>query len=277
MRWRQRGRQAAGRGPDDPVRADPVRAWPGPRWPGPRGRVRAGPGHAGPRRWPCHAAASVVGSAAVGAATAGAATVGSAAGSGAASAAAPATGPSGSWTVYHHDPAGTGVASSVTAVDTSRRAWTSRPSMVTSTVSRWCQQGGSTWPPRTTRCTRFPRHRRRALVGASGQPGARGLTALRRHHPDRRHHGYAGHRSRPSRDFRGGRRTGARQAGPPPGRPERQDRPDRAEPERRPRRSRSRGAAPAHRPGPGRRTGGLRLRRQLRRLRRLPRPGDRGP
>src|SRR6266700_6726318 len=32
---------------------------------------------------------------------------------------------SGSWTVYHHDPAGTGVAAPVTAVDTARRAWTS--------------------------------------------------------------------------------------------------------------------------------------------------------
>ena len=31
----------------------------------------------------------------------------------------------GSWTVYHHDPAGTGVADSVAAVDTSTRAWTS--------------------------------------------------------------------------------------------------------------------------------------------------------
>ena len=50
---------------------------------------------------------------------------GSAAGSEAASAAAPATGPSGSWTVYHHDAAGTGVANSVAAVDTSRPAWTS--------------------------------------------------------------------------------------------------------------------------------------------------------
>ena len=57
--------------------------------------------------------------------TLGTVVVGSAAGSEAARAAAPATGPSGSWTVYHHDAAGTGVASSVTAVDTSRRAWTS--------------------------------------------------------------------------------------------------------------------------------------------------------
>jgi outer membrane protein assembly factor BamB len=43
----------------------------------------------------------------------------------AASEAAPLSGPSGSWPVYHHDAAGTGVASSVTAVDTSRPAWTS--------------------------------------------------------------------------------------------------------------------------------------------------------
>lgn len=50
---------------------------------------------------------------------------GSAAGSATASAAAPAPGPSGSWTVYHHDAAGTGVANSVAAVDTSRQAWTS--------------------------------------------------------------------------------------------------------------------------------------------------------
>jgi polyvinyl alcohol dehydrogenase (cytochrome) len=44
-----------------------------------------------------------------------------------ASAAALAPGPAGggSWTVYHEDPAGTGVAGSVTAVDTSTRAWTS--------------------------------------------------------------------------------------------------------------------------------------------------------
>ena|SRR5450755_2665763 len=33
--------------------------------------------------------------------------------------------PAGSWTVYHHDAAGTGVAAQVTAIDTSRRAWTS--------------------------------------------------------------------------------------------------------------------------------------------------------
>src|ERR1022692_3433647 len=32
---------------------------------------------------------------------------------------------SGSWTVYHQDPAGRGVAESVTAVDTATRAWTS--------------------------------------------------------------------------------------------------------------------------------------------------------
>ncbi|HEY6295889.1 MAG TPA: PQQ-binding-like beta-propeller repeat protein, partial [Streptosporangiaceae bacterium] len=42
----------------------------------------------------------------------------------AAIAASPAAGP-GSWTVYHGDPAGTGVASPVTAVDTATRAWTS--------------------------------------------------------------------------------------------------------------------------------------------------------
>jgi outer membrane protein assembly factor BamB len=43
---------------------------------------------------------------------------------GAAAVSAPAGGTS-SWTVYHHDAAGTGVARSVTAVDTATRAWTS--------------------------------------------------------------------------------------------------------------------------------------------------------
>jgi len=38
---------------------------------------------------------------------------------------APGPAGSGSWTVYHHDPLGTGVAGSVAAVDTRTRAWTS--------------------------------------------------------------------------------------------------------------------------------------------------------
>ena len=42
----------------------------------------------------------------------------------AATPASPADGP-GSWTVYHADPAGTGIAAPVTAVDTATRAWTS--------------------------------------------------------------------------------------------------------------------------------------------------------
>jgi outer membrane protein assembly factor BamB len=40
-------------------------------------------------------------------------------------AASPAAGPGGSWTVYHHDPAGSGVAGSLARVDTSTRKWTS--------------------------------------------------------------------------------------------------------------------------------------------------------
>ena len=48
-------------------------------------------------------------------------------GGGPAHASTASPGPSNSnfWTVYHHDPAGTGVAESVSAVDTSARAWTS--------------------------------------------------------------------------------------------------------------------------------------------------------
>jgi polyvinyl alcohol dehydrogenase (cytochrome) len=42
-----------------------------------------------------------------------------------ADAAALSAGPAGSWTVYHQDPAGTGVATSVTALNTSTRKWTS--------------------------------------------------------------------------------------------------------------------------------------------------------
>jgi outer membrane protein assembly factor BamB len=40
-------------------------------------------------------------------------------------AAGPATGPGGSWTVYHHDPAGSGVAGPVARIDTGTRKWTS--------------------------------------------------------------------------------------------------------------------------------------------------------
>jgi outer membrane protein assembly factor BamB len=62
--------------------------------------------------------------------TAGAAVLAGASGtagaSGAGSASGGGTGPgSGSWTVYHHDPAGSGVVTSVVTVDTSHRAWTS--------------------------------------------------------------------------------------------------------------------------------------------------------
>jgi len=65
---------------------------------------------------------------AVGGGSADAATLSSrAAGNGSAHAAILSSGRSGSgsWTVYHHDAAGTGVAASVTAVDTAKRAWTS--------------------------------------------------------------------------------------------------------------------------------------------------------
>ena len=59
----------------------------------------------------------------------------------------------GAWTVYHGDPAGSGVArpcrrSTPAPGRGPRRHWTA-----SSTVSRWWTGAGSTWPPRTTPCT----------------------------------------------------------------------------------------------------------------------------
>ena len=150
------------------------------------------------------------------------------------------------------------------------RRWTGR-----STASRSSRRAGSTWPPRTTPCTQLsPATGKVVWSRHLATPVPAPAAALRGHRPDGRDHRHPGDRPGPARDLRRRRRGGARPArrtslvglSTATGQVEMTGRSTRRgqDPAR---------AAPADRAEPRPRPRGVRLRRQLRRLRQLPRPG----
>ena len=143
---------------------------------------------------------------------------------------------SSSWTAYHGDPAGLGVAGPVSAVDTTARAWTS-PALDGHLYGEPLVSGGEVFVA-TENDTVY------ALSASTGavtwtthwRPGAGVGPPVRRYLARRGHHGYAGDRPGTGRDLRGGRRAGERSGGAHAGRPRHEYRQGGDDPGRRPRR-----------------------------------------